>query len=317
MSTTTPGSGGAPPPRPPSHGPRARRPAPTEQPNERPTGQLEVLDELLDDGRQDDFVGGRDLTHWPTAAGRALHAAAVRARRWLAPREVWALTLVVGLVVTAAFTAAAAGVYDAVVEGDGVTGLDQPALQLALQHRSPGLDTAVTFYTDIGGPVGMPLLAAATAAALAIAWRRWTPVTLLVTTMLGSLALTMAGKASVGRARPPLADAVPPYEHSFSFPSGHTLNATAFAGIVAYLLLRRLRAAWARRLVVVVAVLFAVTIGLSRIFLGHHWFTDVLVAWVLGLAWLGVVITGHRLYLTLRRGQHSAGGGSGGGPRDR
>lgn len=275
MSTPTPGRGGPTPPSP---------------------------DQLLDDGRREDFVGDRDLTHWRSAAGRALHAGAVRARRWLDPHQVWALTLVVGLLVTAAFTAAAAGVYDAVVEGDGVTGLDQPALHLAMEHRSPGLDTAVTAYTDIGGPVGMPLLAAATAAGLALAWRRWTPVTLLVTTMLGSLALTMAGKASIGRARPPLADAVPPYEHSFSFPSGHTLNATAFAGIVAYLLLRRLHAAWARRLVVVVAVLFPLTIGLSRIFLGHHWFTDVLVAWVLGLAWLGVVITGHRLYLTLRRG---------------
>ncbi|MBF5083075.1 phosphatase PAP2 family protein [Quadrisphaera sp. INWT6] len=261
---------------------------------------------MLDDGREGDFVGGRDLTHWPSAAGRALHAVALQARRWLLPPQVWALTLLIGLVLTGLFTAAAAGVYDSVVESDGVTGLDQPALRLAMAHRSPGLDAAVTAYTDIAGPIGMPVMAATTAALLALLWRRWTPLTLVVTTMLGSLALTVAGKASIGRARPPLADAVPPYEHSFSFPSGHTLNATAFAGVVAYLLLRRLHAAWARRLTVVVAVLFPLTIGVSRIFLGHHWFTDVLVAWVLGLAWLGVVITGHRLFLTLRRGHHSS-----------
>jgi undecaprenyl-diphosphatase len=63
----------------------------------------------------------------------------------------------------------------------------------------------------------------------------------------------------------------------------------------------RQRSRTARVLTITVAIVFAVTIGLSRVYLGHHWFTDVLVAWVLGAAWLAVVITAHRLYLTTRR----------------
>jgi membrane-associated phospholipid phosphatase len=137
---------------------------------------------------------------------------------------------------------------------------------------------------------------------LSLGWRRWSPAVLVVVTMLGSLVLTVAGKAAVTRARPPHVDAVPPYEFGFSFPSGHSLNAVMLAGIVAYLLLRRLRRAWARRLTVALATAYAVAMGLSRVFLGHHWLTDVLVGWVLGLAWLNVVITAHRLFLTLRRG---------------
>jgi undecaprenyl-diphosphatase len=41
--------------------------------------------------------------------------------------------------------------------------------------------------------------------------------------------------------------------------------------------------------------------GLRRVFLGYHWLTDVIVGWTLGLAWVALVITSHRLFLTVRR----------------
>jgi membrane-associated phospholipid phosphatase len=136
---------------------------------------------------------------------------------------------------------------------------------------------------------------------LAIRRRSWTPIILVLAAGGGSLLLTIAGKDIVGRARPDLADAVPPYETSPSFPSGHTLNAVAIAGILAYLLLLRQHRRMTRVLSITVAVVFAVTIGASRVYLGHHWFTDVLAAFFLSGAWLALVITAHRLYLTARR----------------
>jgi undecaprenyl-diphosphatase len=57
----------------------------------------------------------------------------------------------------------------------------------------------------------------------------------------GSLTMTTVGKAVVGRVRPPLTESVPPYEYVFSFPSAHALNSIVIAGMVPYLLLRRLR----------------------------------------------------------------------------
>ena len=94
---------------------------------------------------------------------------------------------------------------------------------------------------------------------------------------------------------------MPPFETSPSFPSGHALNSTVIAGLVAYLLLRRLNSSVARVVTVVLAAAWALAMGLSRVFLGHHWLTDVMVGWTLGLAWLALVITAHRLYLTVRR----------------
>jgi membrane-associated phospholipid phosphatase len=132
-------------------------------------------------------------------------------------------------------------------------------------------------------------------------WRSRTPLVLMLVTVAGSLLATSVGKTAVGRLRPPRTEAVPPFESSPSFPSGHALNSTAIAGMVAYLLLLHLERRLTRVLAVVLAGVWAVAIGLSRVFLGHHWLTDVMVGWVIGLAWLALVITAHRLFLSVRR----------------
>lgn len=249
----------------------------------------------------DRFVGDRDLTRWPTPAGQAAARLAQVSSARLGSSTTLLIILVVGLVAVTALTVAAAQVYDAVTDRDGVAGLDHPLLDFALSLRSPGLDSALTGYTDVAGPIGMPVIAIGLLLLLSIRRRSWTPVILILAAGIGSLAMTIAGKDLIGRHRPPLSDAVPPYEYSPSFPSGHTLNAIVIAGIVAYLILLRQHSRRVRVVTVIVASVFALTIGLSRVYLGHHWFTDVLAGWLLGAAWLAIVITAHRLFLTMRR----------------
>ncbi len=249
---------------------------------------------------QDRYVGGQDLTRWDTKPGRLLASAVQRISRLLGAHGALVLILAAGAALAVSLAAVFAEVYESVVEADGVAGLDHPVLDGAKTLRSPVLDTLITGYTDVGGTVGMPVLALAIMIGLALKRRSMTPVILMLVAGLGSLLMTIAGKELVGRTRPDLADAVPPYEYSASFPSGHSLNSVVIAGIVAYLIILRLKSARARVLTGVAAGIFAVTMGLSRVYLGHHWLTDVLGAWALGAAWLALVITAHRLYLTSR-----------------
>ncbi len=250
---------------------------------------------------EDHHVGGRDLTRWESPLGRWSAGIVHRISVALGPRQALVLILAIGAGISAALTWAASEIYEAVIAADGVARLDHPVLEAMLRLRSPGLNAFATAWTDLGGPVGLPILAAVFMVVLAVRRRSWTPVILVTSAGVGALLMTLAGKQLVGRARPPLVDAVPPYEYSPAFPSGHSLLSLVIAGIIAYLLVLRQHRRRSRLLAIAAAGLFAFSIGLSRVFLGHHWLTDVLAAWLLGAAWLAMVITAHRLYLTATR----------------
>ncbi|EWT05584.1 phosphoesterase PA-phosphatase [Intrasporangium chromatireducens Q5-1] len=270
--------------------------------------------------QRSESIGSRDVAGWPTRLGRwVVHvvgtfAVAIAARlperwrpaadrtiAWSAANLAFILFAGVSLSLALALVDVSHEVYEAVVGHDGVAALDQPALDLALHWRSPGLDQAVTLFTDLGGGVGMPILATLVVVTLAVLQRAWTPVVIMVVAAAGSLLMTVVGKDLIGRARPPLAFAVPPYESTPSFPSGHTLNATVLTTVAVYLILLGTTAAWQRVVTVSVGAVFVVLMGLSRVFLGHHWLTDVIAGWAIGLAWALAVITAHRLLVTLRR----------------
>ncbi|WP_022902567.1 phosphatase PAP2 family protein [Curtobacterium sp. B8] len=251
----------------------------------------------------DQRVGDVDLTRWRTRAGATVADAWASLGHRYGALPVLVLTLAIGIGVAVTATWGASEVYDAVRAGDDVAVLDRPVLDWVLTLRSPTADTLVTWWTDVAGTIGMPIVAVGFLVGFTVQRRAWTPLVLLVAASGGSLLMTIAGKDLIGRARPPLSDAVPPYEHSASFPSGHTLNATVVVGTIVYLLVLRQSRLVVRVWTIAVGTAFVVSIGASRVFLGHHWLTDVLAAWALGLAWLALVVTAHRLYLTaLRRG---------------
>jgi undecaprenyl-diphosphatase len=259
----------------------------------------------------DDTIGGRDLTAWQTRFGQWLVTTATalarmarpvvgRVASWSSAHLAFVVFAVVALVLLVLLVEGTEAVYESVTGRDGLAAFDQPVLAWMVARRSPGLDTVVTGFTDLGGAVGMPVIAGVAVITIAV-WRRsWTPVVVTLIAAAGSVAMTVVGKDVIDRARPPASLAVPPLEISPSFPSGHTLNATVLVTIVVYLILIETTATWQRVLAITLGAAFVVLMGLSRVYLGHHWLTDVVAGWMIGLAWALAVITAHRLWLTLR-----------------
>lgn len=207
----------------------------------------------------------------------------------------------VGAVVFASLITASADVYEDVTNTNGVSGLDGPVLDLGLSLRTPAGERWVTAFTNLGGTGPMVFMTLTFTAAMFAIWRRRSIPLLMLIAAAGSLIFTSVGKTVVGRARPPLALAVPPYEYAPAFPSGHALNSTVIALMLAYFAWWLSKRLWVRVMSPVLGTVWAVAIGLSRVYLGHHWITDVIFGWVFGLAWLALLITVHRILLRLDR----------------
>ena len=168
--------------------------------------------------------------------------------------------------------------------GFGVTalrpGLDIEILQAVALHR----DAAVTSIAEILTTAGsFPLLAPLSVAAVLLRrWNRPADDIALVVIAAGSAALPWLVKLIVARPRPT-------FEHlqqlsSLSFPSEHTTQAAAIYLTIAILLSKGLNRGL-RQLVIVLALLIAVVVAWSRVYLGVHYPSDVAAGLVLGWSW--------------------------------
>ena len=114
---------------------------------------------------------------------------------------------------------------------------------------------------------------------------------MLAVTVAGIAGLTVAFKAALGRSPPPLAQAVAAAD-GYGFPSGRAATTAAVCGVAAWLCTTRMRS-WPGRVAVWAAgAMLAALVGISRVYLGVRWTTDVIGGWIFGILWMAVVASG-------------------------
>jgi undecaprenyl-diphosphatase len=146
-------------------------------------------------------------------------------------------------------------------------------VELAIHRLDSALGDDVMMAATRIGSNAVLLPAVAIVTALALRRRMWTVAIVLVIDAIAVITVDSALKLMFSRERPRLFDKIS-LPTDYSFPSGHSMSAIGVYGVVAAALIALYPRA--RRPVIVAATLLVAAIGLSRVYLGVHWPSDVL-----------------------------------------
>jgi undecaprenyl-diphosphatase len=199
---------------------------------------------------------------------------------------------VVAMVLVAANTLLFLLIAEDVLHGGGLISRDQAVLDWFVDQRTGALIAAARLVSTLGSFVSLFAIGVVMAFWLRRrGWDRRLAVAPLVALTFGGLTASLT-KAVFDRPRPPAAAQVSSVS-SAAFPSGHATDAAAFFVAVSFTVaITVTRRRWAQVAVFGLGSVMAALVGLSRLVLGVHWFSDVVAGWALGIAVaLTVVVT--------------------------
>jgi undecaprenyl-diphosphatase len=258
------------------------------------------------------WLVGRFLVRHEQEVRRFLWAVGATASRWFVENE-WVVKLVTryprlfrflrnrfalyhvrGLSLTVGVAASFLALFGLVALVHALTAagplvsLDRHLFELVLFVRDPWLIRAMLVVTNLAGP---PLVWFAAAAVLAFVLRRqWFRAAVFTVGVALAPLFSAVVKFAFARPRPSVSQAIV-VEGSAGFPSAHALVSVVFYGLLAYVLFGYVKS-WRTKVAVALAAVFTVLmVGLSRVYLGVHWPSDVLGGYLIGTWWLVILLT--------------------------
>lgn len=198
--------------------------------------------------------------------------------------------LLVGLAIIAGAVALFAAI--ATLMSTGATQrIDDAVLLWLNSHATPTLDVVALELTSLGS-TSVVWMIVLISSAFFWATRHHYSVLLLWVAMVGGSILNLQIKSEFGRPRPQLFPWGTEQVGHSSFPSGHAMTAVVLYATLAYLIGRLEPTRLQRRLTLVITLTVILLIGVSRLYLGVHYPSDVLAGFVVGIAWSTVCALG-------------------------
>lgn len=184
------------------------------------------------------------------------------------------------------------------ISGKAIKQYDSQITDFITSFRTPELNTFFQFITDLGDVYAY--MVATTIAAIFFFFKlrnKWFVIQLLGVLILSALA-NIALKRAFNRARPTIEHLV--VVKSLSYPSGHAMSAMAFYGFLTYLIFQIKMPKWLRAVLTTLFVFLILSIGISRIYLGVHFPSDVAGGFIAGLIWVAFCVVLFNIIALLR-----------------
>jgi undecaprenyl-diphosphatase len=163
-----------------------------------------------------------------------------------------------------------------------VAGADAPAATETLPIGPPWLREVGRDLTALGGVAVLTLVTIAVAGFLAISGKYRAMILVLVATF-GGLIISSGLKHAIDRPRPNVSHFA--YVYTSSFPSGHSMLSAVVYLTLGSMLTRLVPNRLEKFYFLAVAMLLTFLVGISRVYMGVHYPTDVLAGWTAGLTW--------------------------------
>ncbi|MGG0657706.1 phosphatase PAP2 family protein [Rummeliibacillus pycnus] len=165
---------------------------------------------------------------------------------------------------------------------------DQTIISFIQGLESPMLTIVMKFFTYLGSFPIVMVLFIVVSYYLYIVVKHRAEFLLFGTVIIGTVILNQILKLLFHRARPDFHRLIE--AGGYSFPSGHAMSAFSFYGIVAFLLWRHIPTRLGRTVLVLISAIFILMIGISRIYLGVHYPSDIVGGYFASGLWLTIAI---------------------------
>ena len=207
-----------------------------------------------------------------------------QARRWV-PLGTLGTAVLVGAIFCALVTLGFAWLAKWVF-ADRFVAIDDGVITWLHGYWGPATDRFMLFFTTIGEFWALSLIGAVAAISL-LRCGRWIDAAGLVLAIVGAGLLNTLLKNIFERVRPNLFPG-PIHLTTDSFPSGHAMDSFAAFGMLAFVAVRLVGSRLPRAMIVLAAALIVFLIGLSRVYFGVHYPTDVIGGYLAGAIWLAI-----------------------------